>query len=41
MTVDLGAVKKVSNVQIWFYAGNARKYNFDIRVSKDGIYWER
>ena len=41
MTVDLGAVKKVSNVQIWFYAGNARKYNFDIRVSKDGIYWEK
>lgn len=39
-TADLGEVKNVSAVKINFYSGNQRKYDFDIKVSLDGVKWK-
>ncbi|MFD0717552.1 DNRLRE domain-containing protein [Paenibacillus sp. GCM10027626] len=37
---DLGSIKDVRTVSAAWYNGNARKANFTITVSKDGIAWE-
>ena len=37
LTVDLGDVRGVEKTSIKFYLGNARKYDFDIEVSTDGV----
>lgn len=41
VTFDLGTIKSVSAVQIYFYLGAARQYDFDIKTSKDGKTWEK
>ncbi|MFD0960219.1 heparin/heparin-sulfate lyase HepB [Paenibacillus chungangensis] len=38
---DLGSVTTVTDIDIAWYQGNQRYQYFDIRVSNDGITWER
>lgn len=39
ITFDLGEEKTVSAVEIYFYAGDGRAYDFDIKTSTDGKTW--
>lgn len=38
---DLGERKAVSAVEIYFYSGDGREYDFDINVSDDGKTWKK
>ncbi|CAM3532692.1 discoidin domain-containing protein [Zobellia roscoffensis] len=37
--IDMGSSKEVSQVQLAFYAGDSRTYNFNLQVSNDGSNW--
>jgi Alanine-zipper, major outer membrane lipoprotein len=39
MYVDLGLVKEVGALKLWFFSGDARSYFFKVKVSQDGTNW--
>ncbi|MGP1991170.1 discoidin domain-containing protein [Zobellia laminariae] len=38
-SLDMGSSKEVDQVQLAFYAGDERTYDFDLQVSNDGVSW--
>ena len=38
-SLDMGSFKEVNQVQLAFYAGDERTYDFELQVSNDGVSW--
>ncbi|UDQ97097.1 alpha-N-acetylglucosaminidase TIM-barrel domain-containing protein [Lentisphaerota bacterium WC36G] len=40
LQLDLGKKHNIHNAQVWFYADNARYYQYKIETSADGLAWQ-